>query len=321
MKKQPIPARKSFWALLIGLLILAVVFPLGTVLARYYQETAHPGGIVTSDPFYFTIDKLGDTDTEGSWILSGGTTQTVDFAVTNFYDKWRKNSDQTVYQIELQVTGNDGVLEQPYLTYRGSAEKPAQNTNLTLAGGEQEVYTLTVPEGYRNGAEVTVTVRSYEPYEKTLTLHFYLNSYEHAVAWRVVDAPGSSFVSIYLKANVDDIDPPALKLNWDAINTPELVRWEVDLGNSYLLVDDHGDPSTVNEAVEGVNAERANDTQIFLHEVTITQTLLHNNEIRIDIIKHDKDENYLDLLSEVSGGAVLVDGVYVITFTLKPTTP
>ncbi len=321
MKKQPIFAKKGFRVFFACLLLLVVIIPLGGVLANYYQKTNHPGGIVASEPFYFTVDMLGDSETEGNWTLSGGVTQTIDFAVTNFYDKWRENSAETVYQIELKVVGNEAAAEQPYLTYRGSDTRPTQNANLTVAGGELENYTLTIPEGYCNGAEVTVTVRSYEPYEKTLTLHFSLINYDHAVAWRVEDTAGGSMMSIYLKANISDIDPQKLCLNWEAINAPDLVRWEVDLGNPYLIEDDLGNFSAVNDAVEGVNAERADDTQIYLYKVTVTQTLLHNNEIRIDIIKHDKDINYLDLLEEVSGGAVLIDGVYTVTFTLKSVIP
>ena len=277
-------------------LLLAVGLTVGTV-AKYVREQQHKN-ILAGEAFYFTVDHLGNTNTESSLHktveLFGGGTHVLPFAVQNFFDELRVTSADVSYTVALD----------PSSTY-GGASLDKNAAGYTLAGGSarEESFVLTVNAGYDEGDTVVVRVASSVPYEKEMTLTFLLHKYESAVSYRVVDGPVASLI---VMTNVA-LAKGDLVIDWSGVKTTGGVSqntqniFQVDTTSPYIADDVGGVLEFVTNPLAGG----------YLKSATVTQALEPGESILIYFFKIDATADY----SVETTPATLVDGVYRITLT------
>ena len=308
--------KQKIWIVALAAALIAAAIPIGVTVARYADEKSNREGYISSDPFYFTVDLLrDDTATDASWELYGGDTKEIPFTVQNYMDALRVNSTETAFTVTMSYTGFSESAK-PTLTY-GDGSALAENGVKELDGGEKQEYLLTMPHGYTNNAELTVTVTSSAPYEKEMTLRFFLHTFEAPVTWRIEDTSGSAIVSVFVSANEMALAPGKLRLDWSSVvgtspsDTETAVFWQIDLTNRYLL-EDLTVPAA-NRPSEGADNTRKDETSGVLYLISAVNTLEigMGETVEFRFFKSNKLDDY-SVLFKSKGGATLTDGVYVI---------
>lgn len=135
----------------------AVLLLAGLVAARYMTRQSQ-SGILYAQEFYFTSNFLAEDGKDYSIDPQAGT---FEIQLYNFADSKRVTAEDIKYKVSVSSGGS------------------ADKTEGTLTKGSKRTETVTVtPDAGEE--EITVTVKSEAPYEKTLTATFHLqagNSY------------------------------------------------------------------------------------------------------------------------------------------------
>ena len=292
--------KKKLWITLLILILVAALCPLGIAVARYYEEREYDGGSMASKPFYFTLDKLSGDETERMWSLYGGDEKVITFKVQNYMDEFRPNFSATTYNVSMTVQNNGGGSFTPTLSETGT---------VTLAAGADKTYTLTIPEGYAEGAQVIVTVTSSAPYEKTMRLIFSLHIFGHPVSYSVVDT--GIALKLYVTANESAIAAGKLTVDWSEINATEN-RLQIDPVVAHLM--------NGGELVAMTDANSITDSggNRYLVRVQTTKELALGQTFTFEFIKWDRNVTAVDLLQQLGGDATYQDGAYTVYLRLNP---
>lgn len=269
----------------IALIVVALVlvsFVCFGVFAKYFAQNEYHNTVAASE-FYFTVDLLGDTNTEDSltktFDLYGGAAHTLPFCVQNFFDDKRINSDAITYTVKIDAESTyDGVsLDQNDASYVFAADAKTSKK-----------FVLSVDAGYKEGDKVVVTVESSAPYQKTMKLVFVMHHYTADVSYRIVDQAGSNAASLIIMTNVE-IAKGNLFLDWSNVTTKggisqnEQNIFQIDTTNIYIL-----------DEVDGVlkfdtNAFPAGS---YLKQATVTHMLEPGESILIYFFKIDPQADY-----------------------------
>ena len=282
--------KKKLILLFICMISLIIVLSGSVVLAKYIRtKTSNIG--VTSDKFYFTLNLLGNTNTdetlEKEFHLYGGDSKNIVFYVQNYFDELRYTNSNIKYNVEV-VDGSS------YSTL-------SIGLNNVLNGGscKSQQCTLNISEEYNDGDVVKVKVSSYEPYVKTMYVSFVLHSYSTSMGVSLNDSVGSLYLEVVVSANVI-INANKLIIDYSDINV-DTDNLQVDLTNNYLL-------DSNNELI----TNKLPDGESFLKQVTITKKINNGEAISLYFFKTNLSENYKNLtvsIQEVINGS---DVVYTI---------
>ncbi len=291
--------KRKLWITALILLLVVAMCPLGVVLARYYDQRAHEGGSATSKPFYFTVDKLSGEENERIWSLYGGDEKVVTFKVQNYMDALRPNFAATTYNVSMTVQNNEG----------GPVPTLSESGNATLAAGADKSYTLTVPEGYKDGAQVVITVTSSAPYEKTMRLIFSLHVFDHPVSYSIVDT--GIALKLYVTANESAVAAGKLCIDWSDVNATEN-RLQLDPTAAHLMNDGELVTMTSENSLTDAGGNR------YLVRVFTTKELKVGQTFTFEFIKWDREVNLNNLLQQMSGSATYADGTFTVTLLQNP---
>ena len=282
--------KKRIFLLFICIISLATILSVSVALAKYIKtKTTNIG--VSSDKFYFTLNLLGNTNTddtlEKEFHLYGGDSKNIVFYVQNYFDELRYTNSNIKYNVEV-VDGSS------YSTL-------SIGLNNVLNGGscKSQQCTLNISEEYNDGDVVKVKVSSYEPYVKTMYVSFVLHSYSTSMGVSLNDSVGSLYLEVIVSANVI-INANKLIIDYSDINV-DTDNLQVDLTNNYLL-------DSNNELI----TNKLPDGESFLKQVTITKKINNGEAISLYFFKTNLSENYKNLtvsIQEVINGS---DVVYTI---------
>lgn len=152
------------------LAVLALVFALGGVYARYVVSNDGEGSLYAED-FYFTSDYLKQNGAIYTLSTDASGETSVTFSVRNFEDELRVNSRDIAYAIT--VTGPEGfLLQQQDDKLGGNTKEDDVITLSALKAGEN--YTVTVTSQQTDGKgfvkTLSATFKVIQP-EKTAYMH------------------------------------------------------------------------------------------------------------------------------------------------------
>ena len=279
--------KNKIFLIFISIVCFISIFSISLVLAKYIKIKNSNIGI-SSDKFYFTINLLGNTNTDDSlekeYHLYGGDSKTIGFSVQNYFDELRYTESYIKYTIEI-VEGN-------------TFSNLNVDVNNQFVGGscESKQCLLNISEEYSDGDVVKIKVSSTEPYTKTMYLIFILHSYTTNLSVSLNDSVGSLYFEIIIDSNVN-INAKNLIIDYSDINsiTDEL---QVDLTNNYLL--DEGNSLITNKLPDG---------KLYLDKVTITKKINNGEALNLYFFKTKPSENYKELqvtiIEEVSGSDLI----------------
>ena len=98
--------KKRNLIILMFLMMCCLICIVAPVVAKYVKEKNSVINI-SSDEFYFTVDLLGDTNSEDSlektFQFYGGDKKEVTFSVQNYFDEFRITESDIKYTISLDV--------------------------------------------------------------------------------------------------------------------------------------------------------------------------------------------------------------------------
>ena len=104
--------------LLIVLILVISISTLVPVFARYVKEINSKVNI-QSDKFYFTVDLLGDTNTDESlektYYFYGGDTKEVTFSIQNYFDDYRICDTDVKYEVTMNITSTNSKVVSIFL--------------------------------------------------------------------------------------------------------------------------------------------------------------------------------------------------------------
>ena len=278
--------------ILVFIISFLSILSISIVLARYIKLKTDNIGI-TSDKFYFTVNLLGDTNTDESlfkeYHLYGGDSKEIGFVIQNYYDELRYTQEDTIFTIEI-IEGNDISIINV-------------NKDNKLIGGNCNSIScsLLINEGYNDGKIVKVKIESTKPYIKTMYLSFVLHNYVSDFEVNLNDSVGSLYLEVILNSNVD-IKAKGIIIDYSGINVDSDIL-QADLTNNYLLDDN-------NE----LNTNKLNDGQTFLKKVSITKNVKAGEAISIYFFKTKPSENYKNI--SVSIIKTIIDDEVVYTVKL-----
>lgn len=263
---------------LIVVLILALILGIS---AKYISERPHEDNQAKADKFYFTVDLLGDTNAEneleGTYDICGGGQKEVTFSVKNYFDSLRITETDVKYKVSVESSNTYNSFS--LTCAEASVDVNEEITMSKSVGAKSHAYTLTMNEGYADGTVITVTIASSAPYQKTMKLHFVLNTVGAAVTYRVEDAPGVAYATLIIMTNVD-IDAEGIMVDWSNINQAENIL-QVDTTNPYVL-----------DADLKLTGKNAIPLKGYLSKIYTTQEMVVGESISIYFFKTDKSANY-----------------------------
>lgn len=257
------------------LVFLAVLMTVATgVLAKYVWETQSEYAQISSPPFYFTADVLGDSVmsvTENgeysyddkqirSWDLYGGGEHEINIELRNYYDELRVTQEDIAFTVK--VTENASVNK--------NSGSFAANEDGTYAQ-QSDTLKLTIPSGYKEGDEVAVTVASTSPYKKTIELSFKLHVSDHGLTYRVVDAVYSPYAELEIMNGTDN--EAEITLNWNI---------------SELFIDNTNE-LTFNVGSDGIFTPQEGTKD---GNMKLSRPLKANESVSIFFFKNDTSRNY-----------------------------
>ena len=260
----------------------------GISTAKYYNEKYYPS-VVASENFYFTIDLLGNTNTDDSLVktyhLYGGDSKSIDFNIQNYFDELRITSNDVLFNISIEGS------EASRATLTCSKNTLSKNTL------DKAQCHLEISEGYANLGEVHVVIKSTSPYVKTMKLIFVLHSYAEVVECTINDSDSSLYAEVVISSNIY-IDDKHLSIDYSSINATENIL-RVDMTNPYVKDD----------------ANTNNPGDSFLKKIVITSEINPGQSVSINFYKKDISVDYSSLHIELT--STIVDGniYYVVTLT------
>lgn len=290
--------KKRNLIILIVTLIAFVALITSPMLAKYLREEDRNVG-VNAEKFYFTVDLLGDTviDTQlsKSFDLYGGDDKQLSFNVQNYFDDFRITESNVKYNVSYQVVLPTGS------TYDTSKVTLTNAGDKTLTGNTKSSlkYDLSILDGYDNGTEVVVTIKSTVPYVKEMTLTFMLNTFSSEYSYYIIDSVNSLYAELIITTNIN-IPVKGLIIDFSQVNTTSAVL-QIDASNTYLL--DKKDGNLVLET------NKVPDGQTFLTSVTNTIAINAGEAVSFKFFKSDITKNYS--LSNTQGNGV--SSVYTVT--------
>lgn len=290
--------KKRNLIILIVTLIAFVALITSPMLAKYLREEDRNVG-VNAEKFYFTVDLLGDTviDTQlsKSFDLYGGDDKQLSFNVQNYFDDFRITESNVKYNVSYQVVLPTGsAYDTSKVTLTNAGDK-------TLTGNTKSSlkYDLSILDGYDNGTEVVVTIKSTVPYVKEMTLTFVLNTFSSEYSYYIIDSVNSLYAELIITTNIN-IPVKGLIIDFSQVNTTSAVL-QIDASNTYLL--DKKDGNLVLET------NKVPDGQSFLTSVTNTIAINAGEAVSFKFFKSDITKNYS--LSNTQGNGV--SSVYTVT--------
>lgn len=263
--------------ILVFIISFISVSSISFVLARYIKLKKENLGI-TSDKFYFTVNILGDTNTDESlskeYHLYGGDSKEIGFTIQNYYDELRYTKTDITFTTEI-IKGND------IATININKENKLIGGNCNSLSSS-----LLISEGYDDGKIVKVKIESTKPYIKTMYLSFILHNYVSDFEVNLNDSVGSLYLEVVLNSNVD-VKAKSIIIDYSSINIDSDIL-QADLTNNYLLDDN-------NE----LNTNKLNDGQTFLKKVIITKDVNAGEAISLYFFKTKPSENYKNILVSI----------------------
>ena len=227
-RRHKISKKRIIQVLAVMLLLSAAV-----VMAKYIHTFQTGNGVMTSDKFYFTVDLIGDSTMvdsggenpgngykyenvqEETWNLYGGGAHEITFELRNYYDDLRITKGEIRYTVSVEAktptdeSGNSSRVEELATVVKTSGDTADKEINGTLNGGPDgkavQAITLSIQSAlensYKDGTEVTVTIQSTAPYEKTMKLHFLLYRIDTYLCYEIRDSIGSPYAELVMMAD------------------------------------------------------------------------------------------------------------------------
>lgn len=291
--------KKRNLIILMFLMMCCLICIVAPVVAKYVKEKNSVINI-SSDEFYFTVDLLGDTNSEDSlektFQFYGGDKKEVTFSVQNYFDEFRITESDIKYTISLDVNLPTGSV------YDSSSVLINDLSDKTLAKSAKSsnLYTLTVPEGYDNNTEVVITISSTIPYTKTMKLTFVLKTFESEVSYYVIDSAKSLYAELFVTTNVP-IPVGKLLVDFSNINSSSNAL-QVDMTNMYLI-----DKNGVLNKIE--------DGETYLKKVNNTIMINTGEAISIKFFKGDISKDYSLESTNINGVSEENEKIYKIIIT------
>lgn len=284
--------------LIISLFAVVLLTITSATLAKYYTEKEINNNQTTADKFYFTVDILGDTNTDDSlnktFNLYGEGEKVFSFKVQNFFDSFRITESAITYSVSLTCSDNEytPTLTPSSVNYSFTDSKEAQSNN----------FDLTLPYGYKDNTTVIVDITSTSPYTKQLSLVFVLHTYDYEVSYYIEDTAKSPYASLVITSYVD-IPVGKLVVDWSLINVVDGVNknlLQVDTSNPYLL-----------DNIDGVLTLQTNKPAVGTYMTSFVNTIAINGgeAIKINFFKSDASLDYTKSQVIIDD----VDGTYTIT--------
>lgn len=199
----------------------AALMLVGGLAARYFWQSWSEYATVTSEPFYFTADLLGDTEmtaneenlyslnsSSGTWHLYGGGEHKVDFTIQNYYDDLRITQNVIEYTVTVK-NDNTGATIKDTTTDTELSSPQTLGTSTTSDDGKvsytkaEQKLSLTIPSGYTEEKTVTVEITSTKPYKKTLELNFVVHPAGKGLIYEVVDSINSPYAELIIRNDTD----------------------------------------------------------------------------------------------------------------------
>ncbi len=297
---KAISVRKTIIAISVAVVVtLALV---GGLLAKYFSEKALGDNRVRAEDFYFTVDLLGETFDPASANrvidLYGGSAQELSFKVRNFFDSARVTEAEIPYTVEMTETADYALGGDITLTEAGGGALQAGYSFTENGGSQEQGFVIHVPQGYAEGSEICVTVKSASPYIKTMTLTFRLHTFEHDVLYRVEDH--GSYVELIVMTNVP-IDSQRVIVDWSGINAEGNIL-KVDNTSRYVL-----DVDSLGTTVNPVPAAG------YYSSIKVTSSLKANQSLSIVFMKNTVTDMYHTPEGVDIGVDKNAEGNYVVT--------
>lgn len=292
MKKRSL----IFLIVLVICLVMVCILP---VIAKYVKEKSSEVNI-TSDNFYFTVDLLGDTNTEASlkktYSFYGGDTKEVTFNIQNYFDEFRITSSDVKYNVSYEVKLPTGSL---YDVSNVSVNVNGTGT-LSKGGKSFDECTLRALEGYDNGTEIVISISSTAPYKKTMVITFILMTFESEGNYYIIDSKDSLYAELFITTNVP-IPVGALIIDFSDINNSSNLL-QVDMTNIYLI----DEANVLNQIEPG---------ESYLKCVTNTIAINTGEAISIKFFKKDISKDYSLASTKLNGVVEGIEKVYKIILT------
>lgn len=219
----------------------AALMLVGGLAARYFWQSWSEYATVTSEPFYFTANLLGDTEMtanvenlyslnspSGTWHLYGGGEHKVDFTIQNYYDDLRITQNVIEYTATVDAKDFNGVT---LTDSTGNLLTGSQNlgeapvTEGAKYEQKSQKLILTIPGGYTEEKTVTVEITSTKPYKKTLELNFVVHPAGTGLIYEVVDSVNSPYAELIIRNDTGKEVQPTIDWSGTSLsidNTNEL---------------------------------------------------------------------------------------------------
>lgn len=283
----------------------AALMLVGGLAARYFWQSWSEYAAVTSEPFYFTADLLGDTEMtaneenlyslnspSGTWHLYGGGEHKVDFTIQNYYDNLRITQNEIKYTVTVK---NEDGIEASLVNEDGTSYPiPLELTLVQLSSdgktyekADQKLY-LKIPAGYTEEKTVTVEITSTKPYKKTLELNFVVHPAGTGLIYEVVDSINSPYAELIIRNDTDKEVQPTIK--WDETSL------SIDNTNELTFKYD-GTAFTQQPGMEG-------------KKMTVSRALKPNESVSIYFFKSES-KNYA--IANTTVNTTINDSNYTIT--------
>lgn len=272
--------------------ILILVTLIGVTSAKYIQTRRTTDNAISAEGFYFTVDLLGNTNEKKDLTkeihLYGSGTQSITLNVMNHFDKLRVTNSEIKYSVSVTST-YEGIQ------IKKGNESYSSGTSCTMESGRSvtDPFTVTIPGGFPDQQEVTITIASSKPYKKEMNLNIVLHTMDSEVSYRVEDSVNSPYATLIVMSNVDVVKEKLI-IDLSAINDTNNVL-QVDTTNAYVLDDNL--VLNINDPNNG-----------YLKQVKNTKKIDAGASLAIYLFKTDITKNY----SVGDKPVMIVDGIYTI---------
>lgn len=258
--------------------ISLAVFSLGITYSRYITTFIN-NQVLVPENFYFESNYLLETDTDEEIVTYNVYTGYVDIEIRN-HDLVQYAENDIKYTIEFD-TGDEDVSDQ-VVKIEGKTEEKLVEDEFILSssstvpsedglteyavGADSDTFRLTADEG----ATVTVTATSSDPYEKTITAVFKFQDPGNSTVYEIVDMGYYCYLNIYTGEDLaeEDIEYDVITIQYvtevfspDNQN-PIMEDWKIDTLYIYEIDEDTG-KLKITTTVDGElnTTEEADDVQ------------------------------------------------------------
>lgn len=216
-KKRTFISIKTAMLVLLAV-IMVTISVIGGLFSKFLFGNRSNDAQLSSPPFYFTVEVLGDSEMarsmensysyddrqSGTWHLYGDKTHSIGIEIRNFYDDLRITEGEITYSITVSGVESSKVTDKD--------NQIVTNGSMGADGKASVPLTLEIPEGYEEGQEVTVKVVSQSPYVKMIELHFILHIGRQKLVYQLKDAYGSPYAELIIMNGMDTAQE--ITLDW-----------------------------------------------------------------------------------------------------------